>query len=463
MSSSEQFNLAISALAGIFGFLVASKMSEKKEDTVQHGGGTPIELISGPSVVYVGKYNGVKYILFGDIHTDPVKNTCNVEPGCSGYFDNPLTLSKDYSEWTFTADRVPTIVPDSKCYEVSYLLTKIFEIAYANKKNIDFYFETDFDDKGKSSKKQREKYTTTLRKIDNVFHKCLQLDKKRCKYFPYVKLHYVDVRLEIRAAESKTTHNMFLIQCLQNTLLNNYKFYLENPTLFFLIISFLKHVTTDSESSKLFNIVLNSDEYDLDMKKFITESSRKVLVDLQYDAIPKNFSQILRDCYDQVIQRSKKRNGKIVSIIKAQLDMITDQSIAQKIKKFVLETKEYQLEQVDLQKKINDLSQLYKQSDIRFNLPQIKQGIFDIISVVIDTEYMDAYLLGRMFRSFDSDSNVKIVYAGEFHIERYVEFFKDYLGVSFDKHSSIEIQSEKEEHGQWKCVESPFKTIEEFT
>lgn len=96
-------------------------------------------------------------------------------------------------------------------------------------------------------------------------------------------------------------------------------------------------------------------------------------------------------------------------------------------------------------------------------MPQIKQGIFDIISVVIDTEYMDAYLLGRMFRSFDSDSNVKIVYAGEFHIERYVEFFKDYLGVSFDKHSSIEIQSEKEEHGQWKYVESPFKTIEEFT
>jgi hypothetical protein len=122
-----------------------------------------------------------------------------------------------------------------------------------------FYFETDFDDKGKSSKKQREKYTTTLRKIDNVFHKCLQLDKKRCKYFPYVKLHYVDVRLEIRAAESQTTYHMFLIQCLQNTLLNNYKFYLENPTLLFLIVSFLKHITTASELSKLFNIVLNSD------------------------------------------------------------------------------------------------------------------------------------------------------------------------------------------------------------
>jgi hypothetical protein len=139
MSSSEHLNLAVSTLAGIFGFFVASKYSEKKhEDTVQHGGGTPIDLISGHSVVYVGKYNGVKYILFGDIHSDPVKNTCNVESGCSGYFDNPLTLSKDYSEWTFTADRVPTIVPDSKCYEVSYLLTKIFEIAYVNKKNIDF-------------------------------------------------------------------------------------------------------------------------------------------------------------------------------------------------------------------------------------------------------------------------------------------------------------------------------------
>jgi hypothetical protein len=496
--------LAVSAIAGILGFLVASRLSKKNEVTQHHAGGdggTPIELISGPSVLYVGEYNGVRYILFGDIHTDPTKNVCNVESGCSGYFDNPKNLVKskgNYSDWEFTADKKPTIIPHSKCYEVSYLLTKIFEIAYSNQKNIDFYFETGLVNRQSRTHREKSNYLSTLRKIDNVFHNCLQLDKRRCKYFPFVKLHYVDVRRPLYplASMKESTHSMFLIQWLRNWLLN---IDTSDITLLFLIISFLKHITTEPEALRLFNIVLNSDNYDSDMKTFITENSRKALSDYQqikyissetFDYLTKKFSQVLRHCYDEIIQISKKRNGKTISIIKAQLDSINDQSIAQNIKKYVLENSEYNLENSEMHDETNSILVLFEQywnTDRLYRgslLNKINLMKFGVANNVIETNYMDAYLLGRMFRSFsdqESNSNIKIVYAGQFHIERYIEFFKDYLGVDFIKYSSIDkaeeitpselekmsVQERKNiEHtltnSQWKCVKSPFKTIEEF-
>ena len=44
---------------------------------------------------------------------------------------------------------------------------------------------------------------------------------------------------------------------------------------------------------------------------------------------------------------------------------------------------------------------------------------------------MDAYLLGRMFRSSLDDSNISILYVGHAHVENIVEFFKIYLKAEF--------------------------------
>ena len=98
------------------------------------------------------------------------------------------------------------------------LLKTLFAYNFENNIYTDFFLETPFKLKIDTDKlfkdilSEKLKYglvlTTTeklmLKKnhyipiLYNLFSNCFQLEKEQCPYFPYVRFHYADIRLNIR-------------------------------------------------------------------------------------------------------------------------------------------------------------------------------------------------------------------------------------------------------------------------
>ena len=76
--------------------------------------------------------------------------------------------------------------------------------------------------------------------------------------------------------------------------------------------------------------------------------------------------------------------------------------------------------------------------------------------IEMDAHIFDAYLLGRLFRTFNYTtqqehipSNTVVIYAGNYHIQNYVNFFTQVLGIK------PEISTGPINHQLKRCVFSP--------
>jgi len=72
---------------------------------------------------------------------------------------------------------------------------------------------------------------------------------------------------------------------------------------------------------------------------------------------------------------------------------------------------------------IDDLKLLINKNSL-INEEQLEKKLFNIkeFLIMLDTNLMDKYLLGRLFKY--TDSKYVIIYAGDDHIQKYVEFFE---------------------------------------
>lgn len=147
-----------------------------------------------------------KFHFFGDAHFSK-------EGGCTDRYSIPCATVSP-------TGKVSGL--NKRCYDITYLLMDLFKNSQEERRYTDFLLEFPFKtvrgamhseldqlvQKIKSPKREDDqtlailgKQPPTVENIDYIsslyviFHDCFQMSKQQCPYRPYVRFHYVDVRL----------------------------------------------------------------------------------------------------------------------------------------------------------------------------------------------------------------------------------------------------------------------------
>lgn len=429
--------------------------------------------ISGPVSSYITEINGKKYEFFGDIHQ-------SISGGCS----KPC---QDINEMIKGVD-----LSDPKgCWDISVFLSGIFTEAAKQGKWIDFYLEIPYFKKEnvppREMVKERSLRAGHLYRLFTVFYTCFT--KTKCDYST-TRFHYVDVRQEY------TLDLQELVKTLQNMMedeekidmgIRSYEMYLtmnkiekavDNLAQMFIYEDRTKNREIDEtaalmrdyyfsggqtmkgfirpKNERLFALYLTSDNIYEDVKNLMEPSLKSVKnpLKLMESLLPSNLIV--------------NRNGKNMHRIRAQLEALEKEGkgdIAQKIVQYLTEefrNKADTNKVIDIWKAVETLYEGYINGRMRDMsggkemILKVKNEVSNLLklskySVTTASLLMDGYLLARMFRTFPGkkhvDSYKSIVYAGEAHINTYVNFFEKYLGASFLKNTPNEAIYKKFENG----------------
>jgi hypothetical protein len=396
-----------------------------------------LQFISGPlnwfHFLFTDDNGNSKQIhLFSDIHE--LTNLCPQSLKCKN--NNTWELKK------------------SKCYEVDYFFEKIFQKSIRDKIYTDFFLESPY--RIYQEELQINPNKNYLDLINHRFEKCLTRKKKGCKYLPYVKMHYTDVRIP---DYNYITMGSFILE-MYLLLIENLYFYAEDK---------ISKIELDNMVN-LFNIIFdwvtkNAEDISIQMmtennfEKSITSLFQPVL-----DWMDMNRSQViirakykLEQMLNQLFSLVKIRNNKRVFVVKHQIDQLRKDNIKYNGKNMADLILSFFVEFTNiLSEKAKKLNYEYwhgnKFSSKLLNLKskseskQLAKILWNQRSTVLrnnilfDLTYLDAYILARMFRKFDGVfTNQAIVYAGDMHIESQKYFFTIYLGLE-----PIHVETNKE-------------------
>lgn len=444
---------------------VTADISVKKE--------TEKDKISGPISAYVTTYKGKKYEFFGDAHFS-MTGTCN-KP-CNDV---------DIKDPKFRSSLSELIESDIPCWDISILLSNLFNTAAAKGEWIDFYIEIPFIKLIPS-----ELYVRThleqagyIYKLYYIFYNCLS--KIKCNYST-TRFHYVDVRQQYKSIDlnSLTEELRKLVQEFGETQLNestfaSYELYLVHERIRKSILQLSQMIVMNKlqknsyieetnklvrdlyfsggqtmtgriepKNMRLLKLYLLSDNFDRDVKALMSESisvSSEVLKLLEI-IVP--------------IPLIVNRNGKNMHRIRAQLEALENEGqgeIANKIVSFIIERYDKKVDVnkiIDLWRSImltyeGLLNNKFKKMENvytlieKFEIEYKKASQFLSMSVSGSSLLMDAYTLARMFRTYPGKNHINgsksIVYAGDAHIQTYVNFFESILGTDFIKHEPNKI------------------------
>jgi hypothetical protein len=451
------------------------------------------DYISGPVNWYsfnanIGDMGPRTFNFFGDAHFSKEKS-CSDKP----LYKRCLTIGPDL--------KLPNIEKTAdNCADITYALVKLFDNSVTNQIYADFFIELPFhnDSYPDLYAKKVDRLAFALRnnpssedlheydKLDYIhslyviFYPCLQKDKSECKYSPYVRFHYSDIRQTMLSGI--ITINDYLFFASQNilqTLDAYYKMemlaelglYVDEPIDIeseiakgnFLFDIFLKLTTsgrtlsgiTEDYNSKIFNTYLYSDDFQNDIYRLMTE-----IVSPNYKH---NIEYVKFLLFIQTMsQLYTIKDGKNVSRLRAQLLALRQNNIihngenmADIIERFLL----------DKYNKIN-ITEIYKPftrfvdkilkplSSFKLNR-NIKHEYAELLSlsddlrvsdrfISADALLLDGYLLARMFRTFSATTDSHQIsqdvytYTGALHTRNYAEFFTDYLNVPLiHKHDNL--------------------------
>jgi hypothetical protein len=365
--------------------------------------------ISGPISCHILQNNGVKYYLFGDVHTKPKINSCQ-----DMYSLSCTSINKTFDD---------IVRKNSNCWSIAALLFNWIKVNNDNKINTDIYLEVPFS---KINERQRIKPLTNIinkrREIkhnfqvltdgqiiddmddidDNVnqlwiltlellFRDCLIPDKKLCP--EYIHMHYVDTRL--------TDYNNLDI----------------NP---FLVDDFMKSEYYDSILIYLYN-----HRHKIYDKIYMgNENLDSVINSFNLPSDP-DFIQRFKD-----ITRSRVvRNNKVLHRVASEYNRLKEiyPDVAYKLRNFVFEILD------------------------TFTEDDINEDAFKSIGSV----EMDIYTISRMFIQQNLNSSFEIIiYAGANHITTYYTFLADVLGYK-------ELYNSQHDHElDIKCVQIPSSLID---
>lgn len=418
--------------------------------------------LSGPISAYVTNMKNRSFNFYGDAHFS-MENNCSP---CKDINLRDLTVS---------------LPPGSEnCWDISVLLAETFTQASNEGKWVDFYLEVPFIGSNTYNPTRKDTLSNVqdyITKLYYIFYNCF--NKLNCEYNT-TRFHYVDVRLQYKKLklpefvseleklimmENNATYTNELINYEMNVSLERVekslrKFgdmiamkkrkrnqYIETTDKLMRDLYFSGGQTMsgkiDPKNVRLFKLYLTSDNFAEEATELMKESLT-IANDPTLNLALVTPTMIVN------------RRGKNMHRVRAQLEALEiegQQELAKKIvdftlNKYINNNRTNQI--IDLWRGImiaydgfinskyrsaNDTLMLFNKFMNEMD-KNMKLTYFSVSGIAL---IMDAYLLGRMFRTFPGknhiDSVKKIVYAGAFHILTYVQFF-EYLGNNFIKYDT---------------------------
>lgn len=416
--------------------------------------------VSGPATLDVFEYGNKRYLLFGDYH-ESMKDNCGEK--CKDI---------DLETFEFTNDDQE----DSEiCYDITRLIDKIISDATKSMRGIDVFLEITgvFGEQPHiKDVKSDIKYSGYLKKMEYIFYNCFY-DLEHCRY-NNARFHYIDVRSTDFENSFPETIYIHYIRYIKDTIFE----YLDNRESritigfdFFVEMTniIIKYVyDTVNEQNKyihylIFEIILTSrdpkkeidilleplkDDLELTYQKYNlieTDKFDKKRMYLDYDKLMTDLNEI---------HLVLTKHEPFIHKIRRQLDaliMEKNGALADKIVDFVLKKfKNYNLESY-IMKKWNIFLIEYKKlvNKVGFDLfisDDIKKDVHKVITPLVDIDeweykhgphalWMDTYALARIFRQYsipynpeniafkNIDFDTVIIFAGNAHIQIYIEFF----------------------------------------
>lgn len=333
------------------------------------------------------------------------------------------------------------------CYDLLYFLEKMFEDAYKNKVYMDLFLEYPYNIL-KNDDLSNTDSSSYLHMVYDKFHNCFTLQKQNCKYSPYVRVHYTDLRLTYDAFNRTVASTQIVADIMEDFLELTFSSSLPNKESFvnsFLFLNELFKFNFD-KGFDLFEILMTKDDYQNDLIDFYQPFKTKIK-----KLKPSFILNSLIDKYEQYISDLlslyKKRNNKKVFIAKHQLDELrkdnvkfNGRNIVDLITKNLLDTRKVVNEQfeLDIYQKWRNLIQKYLKLVNEWTMENLKiffNSFVDVldelseVAVSVDAIMLDAYILPRIFRKFSNPSTLTFVMAGSGHIEFEVDFYKNVIGV----------------------------------
>jgi hypothetical protein len=434
--------------------------------------------LSGPSVWFEFDFvddNGNKKTieLFGDIH--------NMEGLCEPI----LKCMRDSKS------------PKSSCEDINYLLEDLFENAVKEKVHVDLFIEAPYNIYKKDIYEFNKNNYLSI--IFNHFYECFTTKKEKCKYLPYVRMNYTDLRSSSYFVNDESLKdNGFSINDLMidsyTEMLSKFAKYdkdsnsewtkdriLKSAAFINLLIDNIFNM-----SHKLFMILLLEDDYQSKYDKIFNQ-----LIEYM-ESNPNKFDKsdiiALKNTLRRIFKATKVvKDKKDVNqfIIKKQIDELRKENIAYKGKNIADELIDYfgYMTQETLRQNYPDVAKMWKvlyqniviwyqgaiqyetleqelksnrSKDIENALIQLNQELQDLqIQIVedgnqffrdfyntileLDSYYLDSYILARMFRSFTDkkQSRLSIVYAGQKHAMTQHDFFTKVLKIKPNDYPSV--------------------------
>jgi hypothetical protein len=331
----------------------------------------------------------------------------------------------------------------SKCFEFDYFLELFFKKAIQNKQYVDFFLESPYRLHQKELKINPDHNYLDL--INHRFENCLTTTKKGCKYLPYIRMHYTDIRIPDYKYVTIGSFVMELYIVLLQIILSYSRNHISKE-------EYLEAV--DIFESSLMSIIKNASDVSLVM---MLENNFQSKVLKMFEPILKKkvkgdparmIQNKLESLVDNLFDLVKIRGNKRTFIVKHQIDQLRkdniqykDKNMADWILSFFVEFSKV------LSQRAKELNELFwiDQGYLREleNLtPNNAKRFYDKIwsqretvlsnNILFDLTYLDAYILARMFRRFSKQktTDISIVYAGNMHIETQRDFFTIFLNLN---------------------------------
>lgn len=358
-----------------------------------------MEQLSWPVSYDHFNFRGKDYVFFGDYH-DLDKNTCTGP--CASIDERGNLLNTDSSCWNFD-------------YFMNDLARRIQE-AY---RYMDVFIEAGFN---------LDAPTYTINFLGNSYiHKilssayiqfCYSKNRSSCIY-PNVRFHYTDIRKFINTDNTNILYEFLAYSYEYNMLINRYggDKYAANEYFNGFLILFSRNDW--KKIRDLINIYFDSEDYTGDMIKLYEY--------LEYHGIYHLYNKPhpIRKQYVKLLKR--------------------DPEMAELIRYFITRA---------ISSQINILRDNYTRYIQQEDTRDIYINILKLNLGHINTYIMDTYLLLRLFREFEPNSNLAITYTGMAHSRTYQIFFANILKcklLSPDEISSPSVQN------SYTSTKSPIK------
>lgn len=391
--------------------------------------------ISGPISLASFNLDGRKFYFFGDKHFSKEMNCESIVP-C-------LKSKKSKNS--------------QSCYDFVYFLDQIFQNAQRKNEYIDFFLETPFVLK---NMRFSDIDTDYISSIEKKFRDCLRRDKKKCKY-KNTRFHYIDFR--IKNSTDISSINYIPLLFIKNIQKRKSKSEREKDIFFYNLVT--KRLFSKKINKQLFDSYFQ-DNFDYSWSKII----RSLFRGLSATKYKSQFREVSK-IFQRALKYYKIRNGKIVHLLKSQFDSLKQDGIQHKgkymsdiIQKYISDLyknidfdmiRKYWsqlIHTVKKKKKIPKELLSPTKSGLDLQLSNLIELIYDL-----DTHLFDAYLLTRMFRIFKYTkreehipSKMVISFTGNYHNNRYIDFFTNTLGLTSELY--VESINNKELK---RCLYSP--------